>query len=150
MEKDSARIEACGTIDELNALLGLVQTEDLPDSVQRITKRIQNELFEAGAELATLDPDAHATRTIGLQHVDNMEADIDRYEASLEPVRRFILPGGNRPAAMLHMARALCRRAERRLVTMARKGEDEVSPTLLAYFNRLSDLLFVLARIVIK
>lgn len=147
VSKHTARIEAYGTIDELNATLGLVRSETLPDQLDRLLQRLQNELFQLGAELAAEDPVAHGTRTIGPQHVQAIEAEIDRYEQSLQPLKEFILPAGTRAAAALHVARAVCRRAERRLVALIRGSkQQETSPALLAYLNRLGDLLFVLAR----
>jgi cob(I)alamin adenosyltransferase len=146
VRKDSARIEACGAVDELNAALGLVRAEPLPEGVDPLIHRLQHELFEVGAELASPDPVARGTRTISQTHVAAIEAVIDEAEARLEPPDEFILPAGTRAAAGLHFARAVCRRAERRVVTAMRECEGEISSVLLAYFNRLGDLLFVLAR----
>jgi len=146
--KDTARVEAYGTLDELNALLGMIRTEPLPELIDRLILRVQNELFEAGAELATLHPAEQGTRTISRQHVETLEAEIDRFDAELPPLDAFILPGGTRAAAELHLARAVCRRAERRLVRLIRESEERISLDLLAYLNRLGDLLFVLARAV--
>jgi len=144
--KDVPRIEACGTVDELNSVLGLARAEPLPEDVDRVLGRLQTELFEVGAELATPDPHARGNRTIGPQHVRAIEADVDRFEAPLAPLEHFILPAGTRAAATLHVARAVCRRAERRLVAAIRPADEEISPVLVAYLNRLGDLLFVLAR----
>ena len=144
--KDIARIEALGTIDELSAVLGLVRGEPLSGPIDRLLERIQNELFEVGAELATPDPVTRGTRTIGPQHVKALEEDIDACASSLAPLSGFILPCGVRSAAGLHLARAVCRRAERRLVALVRESGGEISLVLLAYLNRLGDLLFVLAR----
>jgi cob(I)alamin adenosyltransferase len=144
--KDMPRIEVCGTIDELNAVLGTVRAEPLRAEVDTLLDRVQNELFAVGAELATPDPAAQGVRWIGPEQVKALEADIDRHEQALAPLGQFILPGGTRVAAMLHLARTVCRRAERRLVTLIRRSEDPISLVLMAYLNRLSDLLFVLAR----
>lgn len=144
--KDMARIEACGAIDELNATLGLARCEPLLETIDEVLRRVQGELFEVGAELATPDPVKHGTRTIDRRHLETMETEIDRFEEGLEPLDAFLLPGGVRAAARLHLARTVCRRAERRLVTLVRRSEEEISLDLLAYLNRLSDLLFVLAR----
>jgi cob(I)alamin adenosyltransferase len=144
--KDMVRIEACGAIDELNSALGLVRAEPLSPAVARIVCRIQNELFEVGAELASPDPVQHGTRTIGPPHIRRMEVEIDTLLADLPELKQFILPGGTRAAAGLHLARSICRRAERRLVSVIRHSQEEISLVLLAYLNRLSDLLFILAR----
>ena len=144
--KDTARLEACGTVDELNAALGLVRAGPLPEGLDPLLERIQNELFEVGAELATPDPAAHGTRTIGPGHVQALEAAIDHHDGGLVELKGFALPGGVPAAAGLHVGRAVCRRAERRLVTLIGQGHEPVSRVLLAYLNRLGDLLFVLAR----
>jgi len=145
--KDAARIETLGEVDELNATLGLVRAEPLPQDLDAVLTRLQNELFEVGAELASPDPVAQRTRTIAPAHVQAIEAEIDRFEQQLPPLANFILPGGTRAAAGLHLARAVCRRVERRLVTLVRQSPEPVSPVLVAYLNRLADLLFVLARL---
>ena len=144
--KDMPRIEVCGAIDELNAALGLARADSLDPDTDRILDRVQHELFAIGAELATPDPVARGVQWIGREHVQSLEADIDRRDASLPPLTEFILPGGTRGAALLHLARAVCRRAERRLVSLIRHCDEPISLPLLAYLNRLSDLLFVLAR----
>jgi len=146
VSKDVPRLEACGTIDELNCGLGLARAEPLPEDVERVLGRIQAELFEVGAELAAPDREDRGERTVGPAHVRAIEADIDRIEASLTPLEHFILPAGTRAAATLHGARAVCRRAERRLVAASRQSDEAIPPVLLAYLNRLGDLLFVLAR----
>src|SRR5262245_26861458 len=157
--KDDPRIEAYGTVDELNAVLGLVRCEKLPPDVDDLLERIQNELFDVGAELATPRPDDHGIARTADSHVAALERAIDHYEAGLAPLKSFILPGGAKPAAWLHLARTICRRAERRTVTVAREVSlhgatdavdarlpEPISPTLIIYLNRLSDLFFVLAR----
>ena len=146
--KDVARVEVYGTVDELSAILGLARAEGLDEDIDRWLERVQNELFEVGAELATPDPVSRGTRTIGPPHIEAMEAEIDRYQQALPPLEHFILPGGTSPAALLHQARTVCRRAERRLVTLLREPSEPVSLVLLAYLNRLGDLLFALARTV--
>ena len=145
--KDMPRIEVYGTVDELNAVLGLVRAEPVGEVIDQTLERVQNELFEIGAELATPDPAAHGTRWIRREHVRALETEIDRWDATLPPLEHFILPAGTRPAALLHLARTVCRRAERRLVTLIRHSEEPISLPLLAYLNRLGDLLFVLARV---
>jgi cob(I)alamin adenosyltransferase len=147
--KDHPRIEAYGTVDELNAVLGLARCEKLPPDVDDLLARIQNELFDVGAELATPQPEAHGIPRMTEQHAQALEQAIDHYEAGLTPLKTFILPGGVKAAAWLHLARTVCRRAERRLVTLVRQtagSHEAISPTLVIYLNRLSDLFFVLAR----
>ena len=141
--KDAAVLEVCGTIDELNSALGLVRAEPLGEQLDRLLERVQHDLCRVGAELATVK-----THTVGPKHVKAAEEAIDRCEAELEPLGEFILPAGTRAAAGLHLARAVCRRAERRLATLGRSGRQETSPHLTAYLNRLADLLFVLGRAV--
>jgi cob(I)alamin adenosyltransferase len=145
--KDMPRVEVYGTIDELNAVIGLVRTEPVGEAIEPVLERVQNELFQIGAELATPDPVARGTRWIGREHVRVLEAEIDRFDATISPLSGFILPGGTRAAALLHVARTVCRRAERRLVTLVRHSEEPISLPLMAYLNRLGDLLFVLARV---
>ncbi len=146
VSKDSARPEACGALDELNALLGLARAEGLAQDIDRLLERVQNEIFDLGAELAATDPKAAGLRPIGKTHIQALEQNIDRLEEQLEPLQCFILPGGGRPAGLLHFARTVCRRAERRVVTLARVAPEPISSELLIYLNRLSDLLFVVAR----
>lgn len=138
--KSDSRIEACGSIDETNSALGLLLAEpDLPPDVRSILARLQNELFEVGAELAT----PGATR-IRATDVANLETDLDGQNAKLPPLEEFVLPGGNRPAAVCHMARTICRRAERQAWALA--ASADLNRDTLRYLNRLSDLLFVIAR----
>jgi cob(I)alamin adenosyltransferase len=146
VEKDMLRIEACGAVDELNCVLGVARAESLPEEIDVMLRRIQNELFEVGAELASPDPVAKGTRSVSENDVRAIEDDINRVEPTLSPLDQFILPGGTRAGAALHQARAVSRRAERRLVSLARNSPEPISQDLLAYLNRLSDLLFVLAR----
>jgi cob(I)alamin adenosyltransferase len=147
--KDATRPEACGALDELSAVLGLARADGLAEwaDVDGLLRRVQGEIFEVGAELAAPDPAERGLRTIGPVHIRALEEAIDRFEETIKPLDRFILPGGSRPAGLLHSARAVCRRAERRVVTLARTATEPISPDLLAYLNRLSDLLFVLARV---
>jgi cob(I)alamin adenosyltransferase len=142
--KDDPRIEAYGTVDELNATLGVARAAGLPVPIDVVLARVEHELFALGAELATPEPDSHGTALVSAGHVTMLESDIDRFEEQLVPLRQFILPGGTPGAAQLHVARTVCRRAERRLVTLA--GQQSISPTLVIYLNRLADLLFVLSR----
>ena len=146
--KDDPRIEACGAVDELNASLGVARTEGLPPEIDVLLARVQSELFDLGAELASPEPERLGTALVGSGHVAALEAAIDRFEAPLAPLRQFILPGGTREAAALHLARTICRRAERRIVTLSHRPGTAISPQLIVYANRLGDLLFVLARAV--
>ena len=148
VSKDDPRIEAYGSIDELNAALGLARCEPLPPEIDAILARVQNELFDLGAELATPDPQAYNLATLGPPHIGSLEAAIDRHETGLPPLKQFVLPGGTRGAALLHLARTICRRAERRLVTLMETSAQPIGPHGLVYINRLGDLLFVLARAV--
>ena len=149
VRKDDLRIEAIGDVDELNAVLGVVRAElarsdKATEEIDQIFGRLQHQLFDLGAELATPDPAAKGTDLLTDAQVAGLESVIDVYEAQLEPLRAFILPGGTPAAAQLHFARCVCRRAERRLVALA--AEAPVRGEALRYLNRLSDLLFVLAR----
>jgi cob(I)alamin adenosyltransferase len=130
--KDAPRIEAIGAVDELNSVLGALLAEELPDAVRACLDNVQNDLFDLGGELSV---PGHAIMS---------KAHVERLERALDGFNDFILPAGARPAALAHVARTVCRRAERRLVSLSRK--QKVAPALLAYVNRLSDLLFVLAR----
>jgi cob(I)alamin adenosyltransferase len=146
VRKDSARIEAFGAVDELNAVLGLARAGDLPAEIDVVIAKIQHDLFALGAELATPNPAKHGTALIGAPAIAALESAIDQFEAKLPALRQFILPGGVPAAAQLHLARTVCRRAERRLATLIAVATEPVSPDALIYLNRLSDLLFVLAR----
>ncbi len=147
--KDAARIEAYGSVDELNALLGVVRTEVFSSeqdtfSPAAVLKRIQDELFTLGADLASPQPSKYEVPRIAEAMTAQLEHEIDVMETSLPPLKEFILPGGTRSAATLHFARTVCRRAERRTVALAR-GEN-INKEVVRYLNRLSDHLFVLAR----
>jgi cob(I)alamin adenosyltransferase len=146
VDKDDARVEAYGNVDETNACLGLARSQGLPDVIDRVVERLQAELFVVGAELACAPGNESRLRLplLGEEHVTALEADIDRSEAVLAPLRSFVLPAGTPGAAALHLSRTVCRRAERSLIAVSR--ESAVRPVVLKYVNRLSDLLFVLAR----
>jgi cob(I)alamin adenosyltransferase len=141
------RIEVIGALDELNAVLGIARAGSLPETLELVLERVQNELFVLGAELSTPDPDQHPMQRIERRHVEGLESDIDGLSEQLPPLTDFILPGGTKAAADLHLARAVCRRAERRLVTLLRELPEDISLVTLAYLNRLADLLFVTARV---
>ncbi len=144
--KDDVRIEAYGTVDELNAFLGVARATGLPVEIETVVERVQHDLFAIGAELASPDPQAAGTKLIGGREVAWLERTIDEHEDCLEPLRQFILPAGPPATACLHVARGVCRRAERRVVTLRRQSPESVSQEVIQYLNRLGDLLFVLAR----
>lgn len=139
--KDHARVEAFGTVDELNSVLGLLLCEALGDDVRTALTRIQHTLFDLGGELCI-----PGRSVLAEAQVTDLENILDRLNAALAPLKEFILPGGTRAAALCHLARTTCRRAERRVYTLSRS--EPVSPVSLKYLNRLSDLLFVMARAV--
>jgi cob(I)alamin adenosyltransferase len=146
VRKDDPRIEAYGAVDELNAALGLARCEALPAAVEQTLNRVQSELFSVGAELATPEPEKHGMALIGESHIAALERAIDELDAQLLPLKQFILPAGCRGAALLHLARGICRRAERRVVTFVGAQAANVSPRIVQYLNRLGDYLFVAAR----
>ena len=148
--KHDARVEAYGDIDETNSVVGLARL-DLQEhgELDAMLTRIQNDLFDLGADLATPDtgepPEYEPLRIVQAQ-VDRLEQEIDRLNADLEPLKSFVLPGGTRAAAALHLARTVSRRAERRIVELKQMEREIVSPAAAAYVNRLSDFFFVAAR----
>ena len=143
--KDHERIRAYGTVDELNACLGQCAANLEEEArVKSLIARLQNELFTVGADLATPTDSRASVPRISSEDVQRLENCIDSYEADLLPLANFILPGGSRVAAGLHLARTVCRRAEREIV--AAREVDELNVHVLEYINRMSDLLFVLAR----
>ena len=137
--KDGSRIAAIGDVDELNSALGVLLCEALPDSIRGALSAVQHDLFDLGGEMSV---PGHTV--IGAAHVSRLERELDALNADLPALENFILPGGTRAAAAAHLARAICRRAERSLVTLSHA--ESVPPLLLQYLNRLSDLLFVAAR----
>ncbi|HET6623757.1 MAG TPA: cob(I)yrinic acid a,c-diamide adenosyltransferase [Gaiellaceae bacterium] len=137
------RIAAYGAVDELNAALGVVLAGECPEPFRGVLVRVQNELFDLGADLSV--PLEHEGRLRVVQsQVDALEADCDRFNTELPELKSFVLPGGTETAARLHVARTTCRRAEREAIHASRA--HDVSPLVLTYLNRLSDLLFILAR----
>jgi cob(I)alamin adenosyltransferase len=147
--KDAPRVEAYGTVDELNASIGVARACPGDETTGDLLAVIQNDLFVLGADLATpLEAGervgAREVPRVRADHVARLEQEIDRLEEELPPLDRFILPGGSERGALLHLARTVCRRAERHVVALARA--EPVSPETVRYLNRLSDLLFVLAR----
>ena len=145
VRKDAPRVEAYGDVDELNAWLGLVRAHGLDAHLDGVLVQIQRDLFALGAQLADptdrLKP-GQTKAIVNESDIERLEDIIDRFEASLPPLRKFILAGGSAAGATLHVARTVCRRAERRIVAL----DPPVDPVLVRYINRLSDLLFVLAR----
>jgi cob(I)alamin adenosyltransferase len=148
VSKDAVRIAAYGTVDELNALLGVARAQGLDSSADGLVAQIQSELFLVGSALADPSPEGQFHNTIKPEHIERLEQTIDRLESELEPLVQFILPGGAQPAAQLHLARTVCRRGERLIVELSREPGEAVAKPVLVYLNRLSDLLFVLARAV--
>lgn len=143
--KESLRIETYGTVDELNSVIGIVGSLTPKKEIEAILERIQHDLFVLGADLATpLTKTSDKISRVQQSHVEQLERSIDLLEPKLQPLKVFILPGGSSVAAHLHFARTVCRRAERLTAKLSR--EEELGPAPLVYLNRLSDLLFVLAR----
>ena len=147
--KDHPRVSAYGDVDELNAAIGVARAAAPADLADPLLETIQRDLFAIGGHLATPDPDkvkkALARATLSEERIAEFERAIDAADAELAPLRAFVLPGGVPKAAALHLARTICRRAERSVVRLAR--ESEVPPLFTVYLNRLSDLLFTLARL---
>lgn len=145
VDKDLLRVEAYGTVDELNSILGVALTLCRNSRVKEILSSLQHELFDAGADLASRLAAGSKVKRMQENEWRSQEKIIDTLQSQLPPLKNFILPGGSSGAAFIHLARAVCRRAER-LVVKLMKEERDVNPELLTYLNRLSDLLFVVAR----
>jgi len=151
--KDSSRVDAYGAVDELNAFVGAARAASEHGDMRALMGRVQSSLLDLGAHLAT--PDAARREKAGIpvisdEEIERLERSIDAFEEELEPLRSFVLPGGSPAAAALHIARVVCRRAERRVVGLDRSeegGEEGIDARGLRYLNRLSDLLFVAARV---
>jgi len=143
VSKDSARVCAYGTVDEANSAIGLVLASELPDEVRAVLVSVQHQMFDLGGELCI---PGHAA--IFDADIDRLEKHLDHFNADLPPLKDFILPGGGLAASHCHLARTICRRAERDVVTLSR--HDAVRPEAMRYLNRLSDLLFVLARVLAR
>ena len=143
VHKDHLRVDTFGTIDELNSFIGLILASDFDGPVRDCLTRTQHELFDLGGELCmpgqTLIPESY---------VEQLEADLDRFNEALPPLKDFILPGGSEPAARCHLARTVCRRAERLMVALAKL--EDINEISLRYLNRLSDLLFVTSRVLAR
>ena len=142
--KLDCRIGAFGTVDELNAAIGVVLAGDLEDVARPVLERVQNELFDVGADLSVPYGVGDGRLRVTQEQIDALEQDCDRFNAELPELKSFVLPGGTESAARLHVARTVCRRAERDTLTASK--EVELNPLVLVYLNRLSDLLFILAR----
>jgi cob(I)alamin adenosyltransferase len=143
VSKLDPRVVAFGTVDELNSLLGLALAADIVGDMRPVLERVQNELFDVGADIS-VPYDVGDRLRVAQSQVNRLEVDCDRFNADLPELKSFVLPGGSELAARLHVARAVCRRAERDVLEAAR--ELELNPLVAVYLNRLSDLLFILAR----
>ncbi|HEY3859157.1 MAG TPA: cob(I)yrinic acid a,c-diamide adenosyltransferase [Gammaproteobacteria bacterium] len=141
--KDDARVEAYGTVDELNSVIGMLLAEEVSIDIRTCLTRVQHELLDLGGELCI-----PGYTVITPEHIARLENELDGFNAPLPPLKEFILPGGSRAAAVCHLARTVCRRAERRTYNLHSK--TPVSPQALEYLNRLSDLLFVLGRVIAR
>jgi cob(I)alamin adenosyltransferase len=147
VSKDSLRIETYGTVDELNSFVGLTLSEVSDSEIKKLLKQIQNTLFVLGSDLSTPDNEknkAHQIPRITRSNYEEIEREIDKFDARLDELRNFILPGGSKGAALLHICRTVCRRVERRVVSL--KNKVNLNPDIIILLNRLSDLFFVLAR----
>jgi cob(I)alamin adenosyltransferase len=150
--KDDPRVEAYGDVDELNAVLGMARSVEMMPRIDEVLAPVQRDLFALGALLATPHPEKHKEQLekarMSDERIAQLEAAIDAGEEELDPLKAFILPGGTAKAATLHVARTVCRRAERSIIRLQRQAE--VPQVVIVYLNRLSDLLFVLARVANK
>lgn len=143
VDKDSPRVEAYGTSDELNSIIGMVLAHELPDAVRTCLVDIQHELFDLGSELSM-----PGHEFIPASYTERLEQQLDGFNADLPMLKEFILPAGGHATAACHLARTVCRRAERRVVSLSR--EEKLNPHVVTYLNRLSDLLFVIARVLAR
>ena len=147
VSKSAQRLKAYGTIDELNSFIGMAVVETASDGVREVLLKIQNQLFNLGADLST--PDTEKTKKLNVFRVDEKfykfaEESIDKYETELDELKSFILPGGSKSASILHVCRSVCRRAESEIVELS--NSEKVNNKIIIYVNRLSDLFFVLSR----
>ncbi len=143
VNKDHIRVEAYGTVDELNSVVGMILAHSLPDTVRTCLENIQHDLFDLGGEFSMPGHEA-----MKCAYVDRLESILDDFNADLPRLREFILPAGGLATSTCHLARTVCRRAERRAITLSR--EETINPVAIAYLNRLSDLLFVIARVLAR
>jgi cob(I)alamin adenosyltransferase len=144
VSKLDCRIAAFGTVDELNSLLGVVLAREVSNEIREVLERVQNELFDVGADVSVPFGAGDGRLRVSQAQIDRLEADCDRFNADLPELKSFVLPGGTEAAARIHVARAVCRRAERAVLDAAQ--QLELNPLVPVYLNRLSDLLFILAR----
>ena len=140
VSKNSLRIHTLGEVDEANAAIGVLLCEEMPDEVRQLLVNVQHDLFDLGGEVCI-----PGMEMITAKQVEHLEEELDRFNDDLEPLKDFILPGGTRAAALAHQARTVCRRAERMIVALSQ--EESVNDAPRQYLNRLSDLLFVLGRV---
>ena len=143
VHKDSTRVEAMGTVDELNAVIGIMLTEPLPETIRTTLTRVQHDLFDLGGEICI---PGHVM--VKAERIDALEQTLDELNDDLPPLKEFILPGGCRAAAYCHLARTVCRRAERQVIKL--NHEEAVTEISMQYLNRLSDFLFVMCRVINK
>jgi cob(I)alamin adenosyltransferase len=146
ISKAHPRIEAYGTVDELNSALGIARCTELGEGVDAVIEQIQHQLFELGSQLATPSDAEDKKAWVTEESIVQIERSIDRFEAALPPLTQFVLPAGCPGAAALHLARTICRRAERCVVRLSEVPDEHVSNAAIVYLNRIGDLLFVLAR----
>lgn len=147
--KSDIRVEAYGNVDELNSYIGLITTFDIPNDVRKVLEEVNRVLFEIGTDLATPNDNPRKIKRVkrlNKERINFLEEKIDHYSALLPELRNFILPGGSSESAWLHIARTVCRRAERRVVELSQK--EEINTNIVVFLNRLSDFLFVMARYV--
>ena len=145
ISKDSSRVVAYGNVDELNSVLGLVRAVSKDQEITSLLDELQRELFTVGADLASPSRDDREVPRITKDMISSMERTIDKFQEELQPLKAFILPSGGQTGALLHFARAVARRAERNIVALTRT--DKINENMIPYVNRLSDLLFVIARV---
>ena len=143
VNKDSIRVEAFGTVDELNSIIGMILAHELPEKIRTCFESVQHDLFDLGGEFST-----PGYETMQDSDVSRLEILLDELNADLPPLKEFILPAGGHATSHCHLARTVCRRAERRAITLAK--EENMNPAAMAYLNRLSDLLFVIARVLAR
>ncbi len=149
ISKASARIDAIGSVDELNSLIGVIRSEPLDDDFESWLQTIQNDLFDLGAILASTPEQQkkYSIAPISENRIQDLEAQIDQLQKTIPEIRQFILPAGNRAASLTHLARSVCRRAERAVIYLqGESSETQIPPTVVAFLNRLSDWLFIVAR----